>query len=129
MLVDKITDYLKSLNVVPKGFEVRTGRIEATIKRAVMVMFPLNGFENTTNQRGFYEGNQQIIVRGPDPMETHDVAEALAEALRIEGEAVQIEGFVLKMMRPRGLPIIYPINDADFYECSVNFAIRAALAV
>ena len=126
MLVNKITDYLNKLGVVPETFAVRTGRIEAATTRAVMVMFPLAGFESTLNQGGYYEGNQQIIVRSPDPEEAHTLSEAVAEALRVEGNPVAVEGFVLKKMRPRGLPIIYPINDADFYECSINFSMRAA---
>jgi hypothetical protein len=127
MLANALTDYVKTLGIVPATFAVRAGRIEATARLAVMVMFPLGGYNDTLDQAGFYSGNQQLIIRSPDPMQAYALSTELQTALTVLGEAVDLDGYSVKFMRPRGLPIIYPINDADLYESSLNFSIRATV--
>lgn len=127
MLANAITNHIKTLNIVPTGVALRTGRIEATTVRAVMVMFPLGGYNDQLDQTGFYSGNQQIIVRSADPEEVYEIAFALQQALTVLGKSVPIDGYVLSLLKPRGLPIVYPINDAALYEGSVNFEVRATL--
>jgi hypothetical protein len=121
MFANSLTNALKALNVIPSTFVVRTGRIEPQTVRAVMVMMPLGGFATVLDQGNLYAGNQQIIVRSPDPQECYDVAETIEAALKTEGLARSVDGYLIKKMRPKGLPIIYPRNDADLYEASVNF--------
>lgn len=121
MFANALTNALKALNVIPSPFVVRTGRIEPQTVRAVMVMMPLGGFATVLDQGNLYVGNQQIIVRSPDPEEAYAVAETIEEALKTEGQSRAVDGYLIKKMRPKGLPIIYPRNDADLYEASVNF--------
>lgn len=121
MFANALTDALKDLNVAPSPFVIRTGRIEPQTVRAVMVMMPLGGFATVLDQGRLYAGNQQIIVRSPDPEQAYAVAEAIEAALKTEGQSRAVEGYLIKKMRPKGLPIIFPLNDAGLYEASVNF--------
>lgn len=126
MLANAITDYIKTLNVVSDAFVIRTGRVEASETRAVMVKLPLSGFNESLDQSGYYKGNQQIIVRSPDPEEAFAVSEQLQKALTVLGSPAQLDGWRLSHFRPTGLPLLFPLNDGDLYETSLNFDTRAA---
>ena len=126
MLANELTDRIRALGVTPTTFVLRTGRVEAGVPRAVMVMLPLTGYEDGTDQQGgFYKGGQQIVVRSPDPEEAYAVSVALQEAMKVSGGEVQLEKWTLKMFRPQGLPLLFPINDADLYETSLRFSVAA----
>lgn len=125
MLANAITDHIKTLGVFSDDFAVRTGRIEASAKRAVMVKLPLSGFNEMLDQTGYYRGNQQIIVRSPDPEEAYNLSVQLQEALTVLGSPLMLTGWKLSNFRPLGLPLLFPLNDGDFYETSLNFDTRA----
>lgn len=126
MLTNELTDHLRSLDVVPSGYALRTGRVEASVVRAVMLKLPLSGFNETLDQSGgFFKGSQQIVVRSPDPEEAYNVAVAIQSALRLEGGELVLQNWKVTLFRPEGMPLVFPINEADHYEASMYFRTTA----
>ena len=130
MLANEITERIKTLDVVPETFVIRTGRAEASATRAAMVMLPLTGYEQGLDQSAakFYRGGQQIVVRSPDPEEAYRVSVALQDALNIEGGAVKHIRWTVSLMRAESLPLLFPLNDGDLYETSMRFDVAAYLS-
>lgn len=122
MLANSLINHLRTLAVVDESeFPLRVGKIEAKTVRAVMAMLPLGGFEQTLDTGAAFRGQQQFIVRSPDPEELENVCNAIRTALHVEGSPRQIEGHLIKQMISRRLPVVYPRNDADLYEGSILF--------
>lgn len=126
MLANELTDRIRNLGLNPTGFALRTGRVEASNNRAIMVMLPLAPYSERTDQMsGLYRGNQQIIVRSPDPEEAYGVSVAIQDGLRVEGHAVTMDKWTVTLFRAEGFPLLFPLNDADLYETSMRFDVSA----
>jgi hypothetical protein len=124
MLANDLANHIKTLALVGE-LPVRATILEAEEPNGIMVMTPLGGLNNVGEIPRYYQGSLQVLVRHQDPEEGYRIAEELMEALTVIGSPLTLENYRISFFRPRGLPIMYPVNDAGLYEHSVNFDGRA----
>ena len=66
-------------------------------------------------------GDFQFVVRAPDAQESYNIAQAVSDALTIN--EVTLPGYLVKVLRPKHVPLLYQVSEANLYETSVNFSI------
>lgn len=124
MLANSIANYVRTLAFVGDT-QIRAAALEATEPRGIMVMAPLAGFSKVGEIEKYVSGNLQLIIRDKDPIWGDDMARKLIDALEVIGTPRAVENYSIVMMRSRGEPIMYPVNDAGLFEHSINFNTRA----
>lgn len=123
MLANSIATFIAALPIAA-DIPVRVSFLEATAPRGIIVMPPLVGMQTVGEIDGYYAGNIQVLVRDKDAMWGFEKAEALRSALEVVGTPRTLDRYKITLMRARGEPITYPINDAGLYEHSLNFNTR-----
>ncbi|RWB95534.1 MAG: hypothetical protein EOQ56_27680 [Mesorhizobium sp.] len=122
ILLTKITD--AGLAVENENLFLNT--IPAEVNLAVMLKAPLTGVVIDPYLPGYYKPSIQAIVRHTDPVEGEAMASQLSRTLTIAGPefypANGSRGAVkLSLFYPRTLPIMYPRQDGNSFEWSINF--------
>lgn len=118
MFVKDFASFIRSQNVVANNVPIRAGILKAQDKVGVMVMTPTSGLVRVEDIPKYYKGNVQIIVRNPDPEECYAMAESVMSILEMTNTI--IGQYTVKKMNVIDLPILYPRNDSDLYEVSIN---------
>lgn len=124
MLANSIANHIKTIPAMG-SIPVRVSFLEATAPRGIIVMPPLTGMQTVGEIEGYYAGNLQVLVRDKDPSWGYSTAKSLIAALTVIGTPLVLDNYKIVLMRARGEPITYPINEAALYEHSINFNTRA----
>ena len=118
MFVKDFANYIRAQNVVTSDVPIRASILKAQDKVGVMIMTPTTGLVRVEDIPKYYKGNVQIIVRNPDPELCYAMAESIMTVLEMTNTI--IGQYNVKKMNVIDLPILYPRNDSDLYEVSIN---------
>lgn len=67
-------------------------------------------------------GSFQFVVRNTVAQESYQIAQAVSSALTLDG--LELDGYLVKVLRPTHEPLLYQASEANLYESSVNFSVR-----
>lgn len=125
-MIEAITEYVRSLHI--EGIDQNVFAYNLKVDEGAVFVASALGVDPEIPK--MYRGSFQLVVRGRDISSTQSIAKKISDALdyneRIsKGLApdIGVHPYVVKYIRPRHLPLLYPRSDGDLYEASVNFDI------
>jgi hypothetical protein len=91
-----------------------------SVRRGVLLRADQAGTPIDHELVGLYRTEFQLIVRHDDPVKGDELAKAASRALTVVETTVGGSMYAL-YIRPRHLPIVYPVSDGGLLEFAVNF--------
>jgi hypothetical protein len=116
---EEVARHLKAQNVAPVGLNVYYSTIPPRVTSGAMVVPPIEGTPIDHELPGYHRTKMQIIARAKTAAEAEEIAQALSDAIDVEG--LQLTGVYFNYIRPYHMPVSYPRSDADLFEASVRF--------
>jgi len=88
-------------------------------KRGYMLRTPLSGIDINHEMPGYFKGEFTVIARAQDYATANTMMEEASAALKLS--EVQIESIWVHYMRPKTLPVTFPVSDGNYFEVQVRF--------
>lgn len=73
---------------------------------------------------GYFSTEFYAIVRATEHEEGEALADAMSLALTIEESGTDVGGLSVKFIRPRIIPMVFPVSEGDYIEMLVIFDIN-----
>jgi hypothetical protein len=90
-----------------------------TVSAGILLKDAPLGVEIDHELPGFYMTDFQVIVRSTDHVEGEDKATAVSGVLNVLNQT--IGSLNVNFIRPRHLPMVFPVSDGDYLEWLVTF--------
>ena len=114
-----IANKLQAMNLGEKGKTLFINFMPMECKDGILLRSPLNGTDIDFELPGYYKTTFNVIVRG------HDYAIAAAKMQSVMTALcffeTPLEGVHYKYVRPKSLPVTFPVSEGNFYEIQVSF--------
>lgn len=114
-----IANKLQAMNLGEKGKTLFINFMPMECKDGILLRSPLNGTTIDFELPGYYKTTFNVIVRG------HDYAIAAAKMQSVMTALcffeTPLEGVHYKYVRPKSLPVTFPVSEGNFYEIQVSF--------
>ena len=88
-------------------------------KAGILLRSPLNGTEINHEMPGYYKTQFNVIVRGHDYLTAAGLMQEVMTALVIFEQ--QLDDAFFKYIRPKTLPVTFPVSEGNFFEIQVGF--------
>jgi hypothetical protein len=121
MNLEQMAQALEDAGVGVQKKTLFINRLPVTVPTGILLKTTTAGTPIDWELPGFFRGKFQAIVRDPDFTAGAALAQQVSDALTFD--ETQLDGIYVKYVRPRNLPVAFPVNDADLIEFSINFDI------
>lgn len=121
-----VANIIQGAGIATIGEDLFVATIPADVRRGVMLRNPLTGIEMDDGHEDFFMTEFQVIVRDPKPVDGHNRAMDILQALKANNN-IQVGDVFISWMIPCHLPVQYPRGDADDIETS--FDVRMGFAI
>lgn len=110
----------QSVGVVGKSLFLSMMPTECQL--GVLLRPPLTGTKIDYELPGYYKTTIQIISRSHDYLEGLELMNKAVSALTIHTDT-QLDGMLVRYLRPRHKPVSFPVSEGNFIEFSVSMEI------
>lgn len=114
-----IANKLQTANLGVQGKTLFINFMPMECKAGILLRSPLAGTDIDHELPGYYKSTFNVIVRG------HDYQTAAAKMEQVMKTLcffeTEISGIHYKYVRPKSLPVTFPVSDGNFYEIQVSF--------
>lgn len=133
MIWDILLTKIKDAGLAVENENLFLNTIPAEVNFAIMLKAPLTGVVIDPYLPGYHKPIIQAIVRHTNPVEGEAIANQLSAALTIAApEHYPANGgrgsVMLSLFYARTLPIMYPRQDGNTFEWSINFNTAFAIS-
>lgn len=89
------------------------------ITKGILLKDAIFGTQIDHELPGYFVNDFRVIVRAKEHAEGEDKAKAVADALTILNQTIGTLG--VNYIRPRHLPMVFPVSEGDYLEWLVTF--------
>ena len=114
-----IANKLQSLNLGEQGKTLFINFMPMECKNGILLRSPLSGTQIDHELPGYYKTEFNVIVRGHDYMAAAAKMQQVMTALCIF--ETTLDGVQFKYVRPKTLPVTFPVSEGNFFEIQVGF--------
>jgi len=114
-----IANKLQGNNLGVQGKTLFINFMPMECKNGILLRSPLNGTHIDHELPGYYKTEFNVIVRGHDYAAAAALMQSVMTALCFFETA--IDGVHYKYVRPKSLPVTFPVSEGNFYEIQVKF--------
>jgi hypothetical protein len=111
---------LEQANLGQPGKSLFLFELPGSAEKAIVLLPQLSGTKIDHELPGLLRPGFQLVVRARDHLSGYDLANAAVEALTMNQDT-QLDGILVKFVRPRHEPVPYPVSEGNYIEWSVNF--------
>ena len=119
MNLKPIAEYLESQGLGTGGRDLFVNYMPEDVQQGILLMNKLSGTPIDWELPGYRRSGFQLIVRHTDDEAGLLMAEQLSDALTLTNTT--LTGMLVKVIRPKHEPVVYPVSKGDYLEISVNF--------
>ena len=114
-----LADLLENAGLGVKGESIFIGMMPAESDQAILLRNPLSGTLINHEMPGFFQSHIQLIVRTPSV--EYSAGESLIERAiaALTASEKQIGTAFFNYIRPRTLPVVYPLSKGNLLEFNV----------
>ena len=116
-----IANKLEALNLGVTGKTLFINFMPMECKQGMMLRSPLSGSKIDHELPGFYKTEFSVIARSHQFVTAENMVKSTMSALKVYDQ--QVGDIFVKYMRPRTLPVAFPVSEGNFYEVQVVFEI------
>lgn len=120
MNLEAIANYLVTQGVGISGQSLFVYRMPPAINEGILLISDLKGTEIDYELPGFKRTTFQAIVRHTEHVAGRALADLVSSTLTLENGFV-LSNLLVRYIRPRHEPVMYPVSEGDYLEFSVNF--------
>src|SRR5690606_41365013 len=110
IVTDAVVDLLQAAGLGQPGSTIFKFHAPERVKKCLLVLDPLEGFQLDEDLPGYLKGSFQVVVRDTDYQSAMTVAKQVSDALNLH--RLNVNGIEIKRMRATHAPIAYRIPTA-----------------
>lgn len=119
MKLESVANYLEGQGYGKIGRDIFAYRMPETVARGILLTTPQTGVEINHEMPCFFKSNFMMVVRDTKIDEGLSLAATLSTVLTLEDKA--LDEVMVKYIRPRFEPVVFPSSKGDNFEVSVGF--------
>ena len=119
MILESIADYLEEKRYGREGEGLFIWHMPDDIKEGILLIDSIVGTRINHELTGYRKGKFQVIIRTQDYTEGYELISRISDSLTILD--ADMKTVIVKYIRPRTDPIVFPISKGDNLEMTVVF--------
>jgi hypothetical protein len=114
-----VADYIETAGLGTRAKTIFVNQIPIDCVSGIMLRSPLAGTKIDHELPGFYKTSFQLVVRANSYQDGESRAKTAVDVLTLH--ETQIGEMLFKYIRPRTLPVVFPISKGNLLEFAVDF--------
>tara|TARA_R110000851_G_C13102760_1_gene569250 strand:- start:33162 stop:33545 length:384 start_codon:yes stop_codon:yes gene_type:complete len=120
MKLEPIAQHLVTEDVAEQGVDLFIYNMPSGVEIGILLISSLSGTEIDYELPGFKRTSFQAIVRHTEFVEGRELADLVSSTLTLKN-GTMLDNLLVRYIRPRHEPVVYPVSEGDYLEFSINF--------
>lgn len=122
MFYEELAKYIATqLPTLEYGKKLFVNMLPAQVSEAALIRDNPGGIKVNGEMLTERRGDFQFVSRAIKAQDAYRVAQEVSSVLTLNG--LELNGYVVKVARPKHEPLIYQVSEGGLYESSVNFSV------